>query len=517
VIRRLPSSENSAGPAQLLMWIWSIPLFFATPMAIAQAPECTSLNYPFSGEENVPVTATIRWDAVANANDYTLYVGTSPGSVNIVDGTDLGNTQSYTPNSGWEPHTTYYIRIIPRNNSGFPRDCIEENFTTGEGGGIPGCAILQEPVDGAYGVSPGTVISWFPQNGAAGYVLSIGTATGIYDIFNGDVGNTTTYVPVVDLPMAQRIYVKIVPYNSSGESPICSERSIRTRDGNAPSCTEIIDPKDGTEFVSVTANITWIRNFNASGYRMTIEEKIVGGIRILDNVDVGSGTNYKPPNFLPNTRYYVTITPYNDLGAGDCSPITFVTGIAPAPPDCTALAMPADGEEDVPVTTGLTWDAVGGASGYIVSVGTSAGNANLADRVDVGFTTTYDFGQNLPEGSSIFVRVIPYSEWGNAENCPQWSFTTPRNSTPEINFPIPQFFTPNNDGFNDAWIVQSTPEVTIDRVLIFNRFGKMLKQIAAGQPWDGNYNGRPLASDSYWYLIETTDGLSVSGYFLLKR
>jgi gliding motility-associated-like protein len=515
---RIPLYEDIAKPANLLVRILGVILLYPTASTMAQVPGCTSLNYPFNGEADVPVSATITWDAVANANAYSLFIGTSPGTVDIVDGTDLGNTQSYTPPSGWDANTTYYIRILPRNNSGFPVNCTVENFTTGEGGGIPGCAILQEPADGAYGVAPGTAISWFPQNAAAGYFLSIGTSTGNYDLFNGDVGNITSYTPEAAFPMSQRIYVKILPYNDDGDSPECSEDSFLTHDGGIPACTDIIDPQNGSEFVSVTANITWIRNFNATGYRMTIEEKFEGGLRILDNVFVGTGTNYKPPNFLPHTRYYITLTPFNDLGdAVGCSPITFVTGSAPDPPDCTGPVMPADGATGVRVNTDIQWDEAVGATGYILSVGTSAATADIVNREDVGFTTSYSIGQDLPEGSRIFIRVVPYSEWGEAESCPQWSFTTRGQMTSGIEFPVPKFFTPNNDGFNDTWIVRSTPDITVDRVMIFNRFGKMLKQIAEGQPWDGNYNGRPLASDSYWYLIETTEGPTVSGFFLLKR
>ena len=117
----------------------------------------------------------------------------------------------------------------------------------------------------------------------------------------------------------------------------------------------------------------------------------------------------------------------------------------------------------------------------------------------------------------MYVRVIPYSTWGQAEGCPVQSFTTAGPSLPGETVSIPDFFTPNNDGFNDQWVVHSTSEVIIDKVFIFNRFGKLLKQIQADQPWDGSYNGRPLASDSYWYKVVTTEGRTVTGFFLLKR
>jgi gliding motility-associated-like protein len=397
---------------------------------------------------------------------------------------------------------------------------MEQTFTTGEGGGVPGCVTLQYPLNGAYGISPDTAISWFPQAAADGYLLSVGTTAGADELLpETDLGNITSYTLPASMPLLQQIFVRVTPYNENGDQPVsCGQLSFRTRGSNIPQCTEIINPRDGDQLVSVTANITWLREFNAEGYIMTIEEKNPGGVRIVDNLDVGGGTNFKPPNFMGNTRYFVTLTPYNDLGMPmNCSAISFTTAEAPDPPDCTILASPVNGATDVPLDTTLRWDAVSGARGYIISVGTEPGDADIINRADVGNTTTFTFPDALPQGERLYVRIVPYSNWGQAEGCGQQSFTTTQTLITPDTVSIPKFFTPNNDGFNDLWIVQSTPEVTIDKIFIFNRFGKLIKQIEANQPWDGSFNGKPLASDSYWYKVETSGGGEVTGYFLLKR
>jgi gliding motility-associated-like protein len=283
-------------------------------------------------------------------------------------------------------------------------------------------------------------------------------------------------------------------------------------------CTEIIDPVDGGEFVSVTANITWIRDFSASGYLMTIEKSSIGGVKILDNVDVGSGTNYKPPDFEGNTVYFVRITPYNDLGtAPNCQPISFTTGAGPVPPECTNLVTPKNGSGDISVNSNLEWESVNNSLGYILSVGTSSGGTDLVNALDLGNTTNYSFEQPLPEASTIYVTIIPYSINLLAENCREETFTTTGFLVTPEELPVPKFFTPNNDGFNDLWIVSSTPEIEVSTVHIFNRYGQLLKQLFPDQGWDGNFNGKPLASDSYWYRIETSQGNSQVGFFMLKR
>ncbi|MCW5515237.1 T9SS type B sorting domain-containing protein [Muriicola sp. Z0-33] len=487
--------------------------------AYGQIPDCTQITNPVDGEANVPVTTFISWAAVPTATKYFVTIGSSPGGTDVLDNSDLGPDLNYTPPSGLLPNTTYYITIVPNNNTGDAIGCTEESFTTGDASAIPGCATLLSPLDGSYGVAPESNITWAPQAAAAGYLLTIGTSSGGTDILdNFDAGNVTTYNLPTDLPLFQRIYVTITPYNSAGDTASCSEVSFRTRGNNPPMCTEIIDPIDGGQFVSVTANITWIRDFNASGYRMTIWEKAIGGIKILDNEDVGTGTNYKPPDFMENTLYFVKITPYNDLGeANNCQPISFSTGIAPLPPDCTTLIIPADGSKNVETDAILTWNAVSGAAGYILSVGTTPGGSEIVVNENVAGLANYTFAELLPENTEIYVNIIPYGNNGPAENCGVESFTTLGPEVITENIPIPQFFTPNNDGFNDSWMVNSTDEVAITGVWIFNRYGQLLKQIGPGVGWDGNFNGKPLAADSYWYRIDTSNGNSIAGYFVLKR
>ncbi len=87
----------------------------------------------------------------------------------------------------------------------------------------------------------------------------------------------------------------------------------------------------------------------------------------------------------------------------------------------------------------------------------------------------------------------------------------------------PRFFTPNNDGYNDTWNVINDADVSISKVFIFDRYGKLLKQLdPASGGWDGTYNNRVLPADDYWFLVEYRDSDSegvqqFKGNFTLKR
>jgi len=87
----------------------------------------------------------------------------------------------------------------------------------------------------------------------------------------------------------------------------------------------------------------------------------------------------------------------------------------------------------------------------------------------------------------------------------------------------PRFFTPNNDGFNDTWNINGSQKVFISTIQIFNRYGKLLKQLLPNSsPWDGTYVGTPMPSDQYWFVVEYNDKQSslkkqFKASFILKR
>ncbi|MDP4209087.1 MAG: gliding motility-associated C-terminal domain-containing protein [Bacteroidota bacterium] len=73
----------------------------------------------------------------------------------------------------------------------------------------------------------------------------------------------------------------------------------------------------------------------------------------------------------------------------------------------------------------------------------------------------------------------------------------------------PNLFTPNGDGDNDTWNVAWMKDFDNVSVEIFDRWGRMVYQSKHGLPetgWDGNYKGKPLPMDSYFYVIDVHDG-----------
>ncbi|WP_267156369.1 T9SS type B sorting domain-containing protein [Xanthomarina sp. F2636L] len=67
----------------------------------------------------------------------------------------------------------------------------------------------------------------------------------------------------------------------------------------------------------------------------------------------------------------------------------------------------------------------------------------------------------------------------------------------------PLFFTPNNDGYNDTWKIFGLENQFDAKIFIYDRYGKLLKQLSpTGPGWDGTYNGELLPSSDYWFTID---------------
>jgi gliding motility-associated-like protein len=86
----------------------------------------------------------------------------------------------------------------------------------------------------------------------------------------------------------------------------------------------------------------------------------------------------------------------------------------------------------------------------------------------------------------------------------------------------PHYFTPNGDGIHDTWNIVGLVGQPGAKIFIFDRYGKLLKQISStGAGWDGTYNGYLMPSDDYWFTVDYADENGVmkqfKAHFAMKR
>ncbi|HEX8269554.1 MAG TPA: T9SS type B sorting domain-containing protein [Flavobacterium sp.] len=82
----------------------------------------------------------------------------------------------------------------------------------------------------------------------------------------------------------------------------------------------------------------------------------------------------------------------------------------------------------------------------------------------------------------------------------------------------PNFFTPNEDGYNDLWKIENSELEPNLRTYIYDRYGKLLTGFGSDSTgWDGTLNGSRLPSTDYWFVVIREDGTHHRGHFTLKR
>ena len=96
-----------------------------------------------------------------------------------------------------------------------------------------------------------------------------------------------------------------------------------------------------------------------------------------------------------------------------------------------------------------------------------------------------------------------------------------------INFPfdftgmleIPNFFTPDGDGNNEVWFPRNRDFFPNIEVIIYDRYGRVVARLDQVSAWDGNYDGRPVPSGDYWYVVNANDKEKQQyvGHFTLYR
>lgn len=168
-----------------------------------------------------------------------------------------------------------------------------------------------------------------------------------------------------------------------------------------------------------------------------------------------------------------------------------------------------------------------------------------AKPVSVSFTTSGWFTNN----QTVIVDAVPYPGTGNGSNfvysldgqTPQTSniFTNVDSTSHEVTvidingcgdlpLPVPvplvnspAYFSPNGDGINDVWRIQGLQNQLSSQVFIYDRYGKMLKQLSGNSDgWDGTFNGLALPADDYWFTvtyIENGDPKEFKSHFTLRR
>ena len=210
--------------------------------------------------------------------------------------------------------------------------------------------------------------------------------------------------------------------------------------------------------------------------------------------------------------------------------VWYVDGVAQANSDAPTFTANVVGTYSVIVTNSTT-NCVSAEEFAVVTATTPAdsfttlvtdafsNNATITVNV-VGGTGTllYQIDEGAFQSSNVFTGVSAGEHTViviDSEGC---TFITQE----VMIIDYPKFFTPNGDGHNDTWNISGLNQ-TNAKLYIFDRYGKLIKQISAtdaSDGWDGTYNGEQLPSTDYWFSLDYTENGAAKqfkAHFSMKR
>ena len=163
----------------------------------------------------------------------------------------------------------------------------------------------------------------------------------------------------------------------------------------------------------------------------------------------------------------------------------------------------------------LPFEAVLGGAPEITDV--EINGSSITVHVSPSGIYEYSLNGILWQGSPIFhnIQVADYDIYVR-------DFTGCTSDKYEFSyFMIPNFISPNNDGYNDVWRIPGIDRYPGAGFRIFDRYGKLFAERTAdanGIVWDGKYLGNPVPSGTYWYIL-TIPGQEekITGSILVKN
>jgi gliding motility-associated-like protein len=205
------------------------------------------------------------------------------------------------------------------------------------------------------------------------------------------------------------------------------------------------------------------------------------------------------------------------------------------PAETAPSLIPTQGGTYSVTVTDITTSLVTSCTNFDETIVTESG---IPDTFDVNVTSQAFTGSNMviavATGNSTYEYSLDNGPWvaiGEFEDVTGGEHVV---SARDINgcgivsqnvlvIDYPKFFTPNGDGNNDTWTIDGIFSQPSAVIYIFDRYGKLLKQLSpTSAGWDGTFRGNLMPSSDYWFAVAYTEPTTgevknFRAHFTLKR
>ena len=396
--------------------------------------EPPTLNSPL-GEQVASLTPTFSWNAVSQASQYSISVGTDEELASPVWGTNVAEVNVTYPQDAMNLSrgVSYFWQVIPLDAEG---NSFGEEVKSPIGSFQTPDPIQSPTLSSPVGEEiPGLIpsFSWSTVEGISKYTVNLAEDEEILTIiWTATVEGTNINYPdnAVSLNYATTYYWNVSPLNEE-DAPYPDAQSI-----SANFSTTSVAPIDlfepvNTSIESLLPVFKWAVSENASNYRLDVG--ISEDLSELVVSETVSETEYSSFVASYDMTYYWRVIPLDGDGVelgNESSIVMFST------PGLNDLSLTSPMNATVSNTTPvLKWGTLDGAFGYLVAVSLD-GNIIWSDLVEAN-EVTYPSEPSLSYESTYLWGVQAVDEsYSPMSNKPESAFTTPAFIQVELGSPL---------------------------------------------------------------------------------
>jgi hypothetical protein len=388
------------------------------------AGQKAQLTSPAAGSTLTGSAATFQWSPGSGVAQYWLYVGSSPGALDIANrdgGTGLSTVLTGLPMNG----QALYVRLHSLISGGWQYNDYTLTAATQFSAQK---ANLVSPAPGSTLTGSSVSLQWGGGAGVAQYWLYVGTSPGALDIANRDMGLQVSTV-VGGIPVnGSTIYVRL--HSLIGGGWQFNDYTL-TAASLVSQKAQLTSPADGSTLAGSTATFQWTAGSGVAQYWLYVGSS-PGGLDIA-NWDMGDGRSIflsgLPTNGLP---IYVRL--HSLINGGWQFNDYTLTAQSPVLTPKAQLLTPVSGSVLSSSNVTFQWTVGTAATQYWLYVGTAPGAFNIANR-DMGAGLSTNVGGIPVNGSTLYVRLHSLINGG-------WQFNDYTLTAPLINGLKAQLFSP---------------------------------------------------------------------------
>ena len=349
-------------------------------------------------------TVQIDWDDMSAVNQFDFEYVVQAAGTGTPTGNGTATDQISVIEGGLTQQTAYEVYVRADCGGGSYSSWVGPlTFTTA-------CSAFVAPYNEPFAVN--SLPACWTQGGATAweYGSNVTTPTGFADYgadfapdYNGAGGTfigmdgsdntdgevSTLTSPFIDVTPLTTPRLKYAVFSNNINDAAQNLLEVEVWDGAAWNLVNTVQSNLGANWVVYTTDLTTLTITGNVQVRYTVTGVANGGFTFYNDILIDDVTIEETPTTPPACATNVVGTP--DASCGNFDNV-------------------------------LSWDAVSGADGYYLTVGTTTGGNDVLDNQDMGAGVTYTFAGTI--NTTYYFTVVPYNANGSATGCSEVLFTT---------------------------------------------------------------------------------------------